>query len=152
MKYSNVDTSMLDLENANVANVVGARINESARNRQERRKIMKALGKVQNREKFFNKKELQTTKQLRKEYQKELDARVEDCKEQVTDGLIDNWKKSTALAAIVLKRKYNWNAGRVQMFIEKMNDLHVEMLESGEWDNVLQILDDECDIQLEVSD
>ena len=152
MDYRSIDTSMLELHNADVLDVVTATINSKSRNRAERRKNMKALGKMENRERYFADKQLKTSNNLRKEYQKELDSRVASCKEQLTDGLIDNWKKSTALAAIVLKRKYNWNTGRVQMFIEKMNDLHVEMLESGEWDNVLQILDEECDIQLEVTD
>ena len=151
-KYSTIDTSLLELENANVANIVNARVNEAAHNRADKRKIMKALSKMENREQYFSKKQSKESSLLRKEYQKELDKRVENCKEQVTDGLIDNWKKSTALAAIVLKRKYNWNVGRIQTFIQKVNDLHIEMLESGEWDDVLQILDDECDIQLEVTE
>lgn len=152
MKYSRVDTSMLDLENADVTKVINARINDNTMNRADRRKIMKALGKMQNREKYFAKKESQTTKQLHEKYQKELDARIDDAKTQVNEGITDNWKKSVAITALTLKRKYNWNTGRVQSFIEKMNDLHVEMLKSGEWDNVLQVLSDECDIELEVSD
>ena len=152
MDYRSIDTSMLELHNADVLDVVTATINSKSRNRAERRKNMKALGKMENRERYFADKQLKTSNNLRKEYQKELDSRVASCKEQLTDGLVDNWKKSIAVVALVLKRKYNWSNGRIWALVEKIDTMHIEMLESGEWDNIEEILDEECDIQLEVTD
>lgn len=152
MKYGTTDLSRFELDGADTANIVQSLVNDRGKNRSERRKIMKSLGKYQNRDMYFNKQIQKETDTLREKYQKELDSRLDDAQEAVLDGLADNWKKSTALAALVLKRKYNWSNGRVGQFIEKANDLHVELIESGEWESVLELLDKECDILLEVAD
>jgi hypothetical protein len=33
-----------------------------------------------------------------------------------------------------------------------MNELHIEMVKSGEYEKIVQLLDEECDVQLEVID
>ena len=147
-RYSLLDTSKLELENADTINVVKSIIDSNSSNRKDRRAYQKALGKMENRQRYYEKQRNQDSELFRKEYQKLVNEKVKEADKQLFEKQIDNWKKSTALAAIVLKRKYNWNVGRVQTFITKMNDLHIEMVENGEWDNILQILDDECDIQL----
>lgn len=151
-KYRSFSLNELDLSQADVNNIVTSLVNESAKNRTDRRRIIKALGKVQNREHVFNQRQAEESDLLRQKYQKELDERVNHCQLLVDDGLADNWKKLTALVGVTLKRKYNWSNGRISSFIEKSNDLHIEMLKTGEWDSILDILDQECDIQLEVSD
>ena len=151
-RYNSLDLSELLMQNANIADVVSARINESARNRKDKRRILKALGKVQKRDEAFNARQAVETKLLRSEYQKELDSRIADCKTQVDEGLTDNWKKLVALDALTLKRKYNWSNGRIEAFVEKSVQLHRDLMESGEWDSILHLLDEECDIQLEVED
>lgn len=147
-RYSLLDTSRLELENADTINIVKSIIDSNSSNRKDRRTYQKALSKMENRQRYYEKQRNQDSELFRKEYQKMVNEKVKEADKQLFEKQIDNWKKSTALAAIVLKRKYNWNVGRVQTFITKMNDLHVEMVENGEWDNILQILDDECDIQL----
>ena len=147
-RYSLLDTSKLELENADTINVVKSIIDSNSSNRKDRRAYQKALGKMENRQRYYEKQRNQDSELFRKEYQKLVNEKVKEADKQLFEKQIDNWKKSTALAAIVLKRKYNWNVGRVQTFITKMNDLHIEMVENGEWNNILQILDDECDIQL----
>ena len=109
-------------------------------------------GKYKNREQAFAKKQAEDTKTMRIAYQKELDSRIDDCEEQVAQGLSENWLKLTALMGLTLKRKYNWSNGRISAFIEKSNEMHLDMLKSGEWDNILKLLDEECDVQLEVGD
>lgn len=151
-KYSTLDLSMLDLEGANTFNIVNSMINANSKNRSDRRKILKALGKYQNREQAFAKRQAEDTKTMRIAYQKELDSRIDNCEEQVTKGLSENWLKLTALVGLTLKRKYNWSNGRVSAFIEKSNELHLAMLQNGEWGKVLELLDEECDVQLEVGD
>lgn len=142
-KYSSLDLSGLELENSDAAQVVQGMI--QGNNRAQRRNILKALAKVENRDLVYNKRLSQETKQLHQNYNKQL-------QEKMAEGLEDDWKKSTALAALTLKRKYNWNKGRVQSFVEKMNELHVEMVKSGEYAEIEKLLDEECDIQLEVVD
>jgi hypothetical protein len=141
-KYSSIDTSKLELENADAVDVVNSMITG---NRKQRRNIMKALNKVENRDAVYNKRFAAETRQLHADYQKQFD-------EKIMDGLVDDWKKSTALAALTLKRKYNWSKGRCQAFIEKMNEMHIEMVKSGEYEKIVQLLDEECDVQLEVID
>ena len=142
-KYSSLDLSGLELENSDAAQVVQGMI--QGHNRAQRRNILKALAKVENRDLVYNKRLSQETKQLHQNYSKQL-------QEKMAEGLEDDWKKSTALAALTLKRKYNWNKGRVQSFVGKMNELHVEMVKSGEYAEIEKLLDEECDIQLEVVD
>lgn len=142
-KYSSLDLSGLELENSDAAQVVQGMI--QGNNRAQRRSILKALAKVENRDLVYNKRLSQETKQLHQNYNKQL-------QEKMAEGLEDDWKKSTALAALTLKRKYNWNKGRVQSFVGKMNELHVEMVKSGEYAEIEKLLDEECDIQLEVVD
>jgi hypothetical protein len=142
-KYSSLDLSGLELENSDAAQVVQGMI--QGNNRAQRRNILKALAKVENRDLVYNKRLSQETKQLHQNYNKQL-------QEKMAEGLVDDWKKSTALAALTLKRKYNWNKGRVQSFVGKMNELHVEMVKSGEYAEIEKLLDEECDIQLEVVD
>lgn len=142
-KYSSLDLSGLELENSDAAQVVQGMI--QGNNRAQRRNILKALAKVENRDLVYNKRLSQETKQLHQNYNKQL-------QEKMAEGLEDDWKKSTALAALTLKRKYNWNKGRVQSFVGKMNELHVEMVKSGEYAEIEKLLDEECDIQLEVVD
>lgn len=142
-KYSSLDLSGLELENSDAAQVVQGMI--QGNNRAQRRNILKALAKVENRDLVYNKRLSQETKQLHQNYNKQL-------QEKMAEGLEDDWKKSTALAALTLKRKYNWNKGRVQSFVGKMNELHVEMVNSGEYAEIEKLLDEECDIQLEVVD
>lgn len=142
-KYSSLDLSGLELENSDAAQVVQGMI--QGHNRAQRRNILKALAKVENRDLVYNKRLSQETKQLHQNYNKQL-------QEKMAEGLEDDWKKSTALAALTLKRKYNWNKGRVQSFVGKMNELHVEMVKSGEYAEIEKLLDEECDIQLEVVD
>lgn len=141
-KYSSIDMSKLELENADAVDVVNSMITG---NRKQRRNIMKALNKVENRDAVYNKRFAAETKQLHSDYQRQLD-------EKIMDGLVDDWKKSTALAALTLKRKYNWNKGRVQAFVGKMNEFHIELVKSGEYAEIEKLLDEECDIQLEVVD
>ncbi len=141
-KYSTLDVSGLELENSDAVDVVNGMIQG---NRKQRRNIMKALSKVENRDHVYNKRFAEETKQLHSDYNKQLN-------DKMAEGLADDWKKSTALAALTLKRKYNWSTGRVQSFIEKMNELHVEMVTSGEYPDILKYLDDECDVQLEIVD
>ncbi len=142
-KYSSLDLSGLELENSDAAQVVQGMI--QGNNRAQRRNILKALAKVENRDLVYNKRLSQETKQLHQNYNKQL-------QEKMAEGLEDDWKKSTALAALTLKRKYNWNKGRVQSFVGKMNELHVEMVKSGEYAEIEKLLDEECDIELEVVD
>lgn len=149
-KYRSIDLSELELENAEPLSVIDSVIQSRCTNRQSRRNAMKALGKIENRDYYFNKKQRQESKELRVQYQQLLDDRVKECRTQVTDGLIDNWKKSTALAALTLKRVYNWNNNRVGKFIEKCNDLHIQMMDDGSWDDILKTLSEECDIELEI--
>lgn len=141
-KYSMLDRSSLELESADAVDVVNGMITG---NRKQRRNIMKALNKFENRDAVYNKRFAAETRQLHADYQKQFD-------EKIMDGLVDDWKKSTALAALTLKRKYNWSTGRCQAFIEKMNEMHIEMVKSGEYEKIVQLLDEECDVQLEVID
>lgn len=141
-KYSTIDMSGLELEKADAVDVVNGMISG---NRKKRRSIMRALNKIENRDVVYNKRFAEETRQLHKDYSNQLNTKM-------AEGLEDDWKKSTALAALTLKRKYNWSTGRVQSFVEKLNELHVEMVASGEYEDILKCLDDECDIQLEVID
>ena len=150
-KYNTLNLSRLEMENADVAKVVQSMINDPTLNRSDRRKIMKSMNKVESRERAYQHQRVEDNQKTRNAYQKELDAHIHECNEIVDDGLADNWKKMTALAGLALKRKYNWSNGRVGTFIEKMNNMHKDMIESGEWDDILKVLDKECDIQLEVS-
>lgn len=152
MNYSSIDLSKFELENADPAKVVQALVNADGKNRSERRKIIKSLGKYHNREKYYSKQLQAENVAIRKEYQQELDKRINEARDNVHDGLIDNWKRSTALVGLVLKRKYNWSNGRIGSLIEKANELHVEMVRSGEWEHILELLDEECDITLECED
>ena len=147
-----INTNLLDIENADVTKIVQSMINDGKSNRSERRRVEKALCKFQNRQAACAAKSHEESGRLQMQYQKELDERIEKCQILVDDGLSDNWKKLIALAGLTLKRKYNWSIGRVGNFIEKTNDLHKEMLASGEWDHILEALDKECDIQLEVTE
>ena len=140
--YNSIDLSVLELEKADAVDVVHGMISG---NRKQRRSIMKALNKVENRDQVYNKRFQKETKLLHEDYNRQL-------QDKMAEGLADDWKKSTALAALTLKHKYNWNNGRIQSFIEKMNDLHIEMVQSGNYNNILELLDNECDIQLEVID
>ena len=141
-KYSSINTLGLELENVDASAVVKGGLNG---NRSQRRRALKSLGKAAKREEVVNKRYAEKTKLLHQEYQKKLD-------EKIMDGLTDDWKKSTALAALTLKRKYNWNKGRVQAFVGKMNEFHIELVKSGEYADIEKLLDEECDIQLEVVD
>lgn len=147
-KYNMLNTNPLLLENANTIDVVQSIIESTSGNRKSRRSYERALGKMENRQRYYEKQRAEDSETFRKEYQRLVDEKIKEADNQLFEKQIDNWKKSTALAAILLKRKYNWNVGRVQTFITKMNDLHIEMIDNGEWDNILQILDNECDIQL----
>jgi len=151
-KYSTLDLSVFDMQGQSASDIVNSMVNANSKNRSDRRKILKALGKYKNREQAFAKKQAEDTKTMRIAYQKELDSRIDDCEEQVAQGLSENWLKLTALMGLTLKRKYNWSNGRISAFIEKSNEMHLDMLKSGEWDNILKLLDEECDVQLEVGD
>lgn len=152
MNYSSIDLSKFELHNSDPELVIQALVNENGKNRSERRKIAKAFSKVQNRDKYYVQQRARENMALRDQYQKELEEKLDHATEAVHNGLIDNWKKSMALAALVLKRKYNWSDGRIGMLIDKANQLHIEMVKSGEWEHIDQILEDECGIELEVSD
>ena len=139
-KYRSFDINRLELENADTANIVEAIINDRNVNRSERRKILKSLGKYQNYNAVFNERSKKESDKLLVEFQKVTD-----------EGLGDNWQKMMALCGLTLKRKYNWSAGRVGSFLEKANNLHREMILNDEWDSILKALDEECDVQLEIS-
>lgn len=147
-----INTNLLEIENADVTKIVQSMIDDGVSNRKERRRVEKALGKLRNRQNACTVKSHEESQRLQKQYQEELDRRIEKSQILVDDGLADNWKKMTALAGLTLKRKYNWSIGRVGSFIEKANDLHKEMIKSGEWEHILEVLDKECDIQLEVTE
>lgn len=148
MKYGTLNLQKLELENADTANIVQSLVNDKARNRSERRKIMKSLGKYENRDKYFERQMAKETDEMRDKFQNQLDKRIDEAKDVVNKGLIDNWEKSVALSALVLKRIYNWSNNRVSNFIIKSNELHLAMRDNGEWDNIVQILSDECDINI----
>ena len=152
MNLSGSYISKLELHCSDPEQVIQALVNENCKNRSERRQIAKAFGKVQSRDKYYEQQRLKDTIALREKYQQELDKKLDATTEAVHDGLVDNWKKSMGLMALVLKRKYNWSDGRIGMLIEKANELHKDMVISGEWDDLPRILEEECGIELEVSD
>lgn len=151
-KYLSIDISKLENQKDETVNEVISMINDNTVNRSQRRQVMKALNKFQNFNEVFNKRLNEDTDKLRNKYQKELDEHVEKCQIIVDESVCDNWKMLTALSALTLKHKYNWSNCRIANFVEKSNQLHLDMLENGTWKDILKILDDECDIQLEVRD
>lgn len=149
-KYLSIDLSKLEAESNDVSNYIAAQVNANGKNRSDRRRIIKALGKVQNRNQAFEKRQAEESEQMRIKYQQQLDSRIDDCQTQVEEGLEDNWLKMMSLFALTMKRKYKWNDSRIGSLLEKANDLHNELLASGEWENILEIVDNECDIQLQI--
>lgn len=144
--------SKLELHISDPEQVIQALVNENGKNRSERRRIAKAFSKVKNRDAYYDKQRARDNENLRSQYQKMLDDRIDNAQQAVHDGLSDNWERMMALAALTLRRKYNWAAGRSGQFIEKAEQLHREMIASGEWWKILEILEDECGIELEVTD
>lgn len=151
-KYLSIDLSKLEAESNDVSNYIAAQVNANGKNRSDRRRIIKALGKVQNRNQAFEKRQAEESEQMRIKYQQQLDSRIDDCQTQVEEGLEDNWLKMMSLFALTMKRKYKWNDSRIGSLLEKANDLHNELLASGEWENILEIVDNECDIQLQIKE
>lgn len=151
-KYLSIDLSKLEAESNDVSNYIAAQVNANGKNRSDRRRIIKALGKVQNRNQAFEKRQAEESEQMRIKYQQQLDSRIGDCQTQVEEGLEDNWLKMMSLFALTMKRKYKWNDSRIGSLLEKANDLHNELLASGEWENILEIVDNECDIQLQIKE
>lgn len=152
MNLSGSYLSKLELHTSDPEQVIQALVNENGKNRSERRQIARAFGKVKNRDAYYEKQRARENENLRDQYQKMLDARIDNAEHVVHDGLVDNWTKMMALMALVLKRKYNWNDGRIGSFIEKANELHKNLVASGEWADIEKLVEDECSIELEVSD
>lgn len=151
-KYLSIDLSKLEAESNDVSNYIAAQVNANGKNRSDRRRIIKALGKVQNRNQAFEKRRAEESEQMRIKYQQQLDSRIDDCQTQVEEGIEDNWLKMMSLFALTMKRKYKWNDSRIGSLLGKANDLHNELLASGEWKNILEIVDNECDIQLQIKE
>ena len=53
-------------------------------------------------------------------------------------------------AAQVLAEEFG--GGDSKVFVGKMNEFHIELVKSGEYADIEKLLDEECDIQLEVVD
>lgn len=82
-KYLSIDLSKLEAESNDVSNYISAQVNANGKNRSDRRRIIKALGKVQNRNQAFEKRQAEESEQMRIKYQQQLDSRIDDCQTQV---------------------------------------------------------------------
>ena len=82
-KYLSIDLSKLEAESNDVSNYISAQVTANGKNRSDRRRIIKALGKVQNRNQAFEKRQAEESEQMRIKYQQQLDSRIDDCQTQV---------------------------------------------------------------------